>query len=462
MSKSLLLLKGRTAVITGAGGGLGRSYALELARRGANVIVNDLSNDATNAVVKEIRNNGGNAINNNYNVVNSPQDIINHAIDEYGSIDILINNAGILRDKSFLKSNSSDWHNVVDVHLNGTYGLCKEAWIHMIKNEYGRIVNIGSGAGLYGNFGQASYSASKMAIIGLTQTLAQEGSKYNIKANVVVPIAESRMTETVLPKEILSMLEPEHVAPFVSYLCHDDCNVNGNIYEIGGGWYSQVRWQRSAGIKLGKKGYPTNAESIKSAIHSIQDFEQQPTYPTNAADALKNILAAEPVTPTAKTTNTIIPTDTNNENENENNSNNSNNTSDPCESDIIFSTLQDVLNDSKNKDELLKTVGTRAVQFVITYNNNKTKVWIIDFCNPEQPNISCFNSLNNATISRHDLKSVDVILTVSDENFLKLCSGDLSVEWAYATSKITVDGSMGVAMKLKNLLNSVDKYMKNK
>ena len=117
MSKSLLLLKGRTAVITGAGGGLGRSYALELARRGANVIVNDLSNDATNAVVKEIRNNGGNAINNNYNVVNSPQDIINHAIDEYGSIDILINNAGILRDKSFLKSNSSDWHNVVDVHL---------------------------------------------------------------------------------------------------------------------------------------------------------------------------------------------------------------------------------------------------------------------------------------------------------------------------------------------------------
>ena len=157
---SLLSLTNRIAVVTGAGGGLGRAYALELGKRGANVLVNDLGSDATESVVKEIVDAGGYAIGNNDNVVDSPDSIISHALKAFpnspsSNIDVLINNAGILRDKSFIKAEKSDWSNVIDVHLNGTYGLCKESWEHMVKNEYGRIVNVGSGAGLYGNIGQS-------------------------------------------------------------------------------------------------------------------------------------------------------------------------------------------------------------------------------------------------------------------------------------------------------------------
>eukprot|EP00605_Chrysophyceae_sp_TOSAG23-4_P000475 GSChrysophyteH1.ASY1.ANO1.534.1 assembled CDS len=427
-----LLLKGRTAVVTGAGGGLGRAYALDLGRRGANVVVNDVSGDSSESVVQEIINSGGKAIANTDDVVTSPDGIIAQACRAFGSdVDILVNNAGILRDKSFAKAQASDWSQVIDVHLNGTYGLCREAWQAMMKNEYGRIVNVGSGAGLYGNFGQASYSAAKMGIVGLTQTLALEGDKHNIRANVVVPIAESRMTKTVLPEQILSMLEPEHVASLVSYLCHESCNTNGGIFECGGGWYSQVRWQRSAGARLGNPGAKAQAEDIAASIDAIQDFQSGFSYPSAAADALKDMISGgSPKIPIASSA--------------------------VCECDAIFDKMSGTFDSDPHM--ISSAVGKRAVQFAIRIpQSNDVKVYVLDCSVPAEPTLQHYASLDDAKLDREGLPFSDVTISVSDSDFMLLCSGDLSAEWAYATGKMTVDGSMGVALKMKKLLELAGK-----
>ena len=457
-----LLLKNRTAIVTGAGGGLGRAYALELARRGANVLVNDLSDSASEAVAAEIIANGGRAEPNMDNVATSPDAIIAHALKAFpqnnqnnnNNIDILVNNAGILRDKSFSKAEHSDWHSVMDVHLNGTYGLCKEAWGNMVKNEYGRIVNVGSGAGLYGNFGQSSYSAAKMGIVGLTQTLALEGEKHNIRANVVVPIAASDMTKTVLPEALLSMLEPEHISALVSYLCHDSCDVNGKVFECGGGWYSQVRWQRSAGVRLGRAGVPASAEAVHEAIHRIQDFDASGhSFPTAAADALKHMLSGgggggggsevespklqvQPPQGEAVAAAAAPSTAT-------------------CESDVLFDKLSVQL--QKDAPLLMQAVGSRAVEFAITLPQGGHKVYVMDFCNADEPSIAHYASLADAKKGRHGKPTAELTITVSDGDFMKLCRGELSTEWAYATGKMEVVGSMGVALKMKGLLDLAGK-----
>lgn len=303
--RNSLIFAGRTAIVTGGGGALGSAYALELAKRGCQIVVNDLggslSGVANNSksenpaarVVNEIMAKGGKAIVNYDNVLNA-ESIVDAAIKNFGSCDILINNAGILRDKSFAKMTKDDWDAVMDVHLEGTYSMCRAAWSSMKENNFGRIVNIGSGAGLYGNFGQANYSAAKMAIFGLTNTLAKEGARTNIMANCVVPVAESRMTETVLPPNLLSLLKPAHVVPIVTYLTHEDSNVNGSCYEVGGGWYSKVRFERSAGVCLGTEAQVCSAEDIEEHMAQIEDFSHDATYPSSL-ESLKNMIILNPV-----------------------------------------------------------------------------------------------------------------------------------------------------------------------
>ena len=454
---SALTFAGRTVIVTGGGGALGRAYALEFAKRGANVVVNDLRGDLTTSgavsqaqkVVDEITSGGGKAIANYDNVVNSPRSIVDHALKIYKSCDVVVNNAGILRDKSFGKTLPADWQSVLDVHLHGTHGLCREAWSHMVEKKFGRIVNIGSGAGLYGNFGQASYSAAKMGIVGFTQTLAQEGAKHNILANVVVPIAESRMTATVLPSQMLALLAPEHIAPLVTYLSHDSCNISGKIFECGGGWYSQVRWQRSGGKALGRQGAPASAETIGRNMADIQDFSlDRASYPAAAADALRDMIAAatslgnvqlsqEPnskATESSATAEVATPLV-------------------KLESDRVFSKLSAHIN--VNAGDISSQVGKRAVQFTIS-----GKVWILDCTNPEKPTIDAFSSLKLAHEARAGKVPIAVNVSLSDEHFLKLCSGDLSAEWAYATGKMKVEGSMGSALKLKGLLALAGKLNK--
>ena len=246
---------GKVALITGAGNGLGRSHALLLARRGARVVVNDLGGSATGGgqssaaadkVVAEIKEAGGEAVA-NYDSVEAGGKIVQCALDTFGRIDIVVNNAGILRDTSFLKMTDADWELIQRVHVNGAYQVTHAAWPHLRDQKYGRILFTASAAGLYGNFGQANYSAAKLGLVGLGFTLAAEGKKYNIGVNTIAPIAGSRLTETILPKELIDALRPEYVSPLVAWLAHDECQETGGIFEVGGGFFAKLRWERAAG-----------------------------------------------------------------------------------------------------------------------------------------------------------------------------------------------------------------------
>jgi NAD(P)-dependent dehydrogenase (short-subunit alcohol dehydrogenase family) len=222
---------GRVAIVTGAGAGLGRAYALELARRGAKVVVNDLggardgSGDGSAApadqVVSEIKAAGGEAVANYDNVATAAggEAIVKTALDAFGTVDILINNAGILRDKSFVKMEPENWHSVLDVHLNGAYHVSRPAFEVMKAKGYGRIVMTTSAAGLYGNFGQTNYTAAKLALVGFMNTLKIEGKKYDIKVNTIAPVAASRLTEDILPPDLFDKLKPEFVTPMTLFLC---------------------------------------------------------------------------------------------------------------------------------------------------------------------------------------------------------------------------------------------------
>ncbi len=291
---------GRVAVVTGAGGGLGREYALLLASRGCKVVVNDLGGaidgtgsgtTAAEQVVKEIRDAGGEAVPNFDSVADweGAQNIIKTAIDNYGKIDILINNAGILRDKSFLKMELEDYEKVIAVHLNGTFYCSKAAWPYMRENNYGRIVSAASAAGVYGNFGQANYGAAKMGIIGLMHVLKQEGAKYNILCNVIVPIAGTRMTATVLPPNLVEILKPEYVAPMVVWACSDRCNFSGYTFVAGAGYFSRTAFMEGPGVFLDPaKGI--TLEMIDENIDKIVSLEGARTF-ENATEQTGNALS---------------------------------------------------------------------------------------------------------------------------------------------------------------------------
>lgn len=271
----------RVAIVTGAGGGLGRSHAMLLASRGAKVVVNDLggSFDGTGSghnmadkVVDEIKAAGGEAVA-NYDGVDTyegAEKIVATAKDAFGKVDIVINNAGILRDVSFVKMTLEDWDKVLKVHLTGTMNVTKAAWGLLRDNKYGRVVNTTSAAGLYGNFGQANYSAAKLGIVGLGNTLALEGAKYDIKVNTIAPIAKSRMTETVMPPNVLEKLLPEYVSPLVAYLASEGCASTGETYAVGGGYISRVAIVEAGGVSL-KQHAP---EDVASAWEKINDLSE--------------------------------------------------------------------------------------------------------------------------------------------------------------------------------------------
>ncbi len=274
-----LSFDGKVAVITGAGGGLGRSHALELARRGAHIVVNDLGgsvdgvggdDSAAQKVVDEIKAAGGEAVP-NFDSVATPEGgkaIIQTAIDAWGKVDIVINNAGILRDTSFAKLTPEQLEPVLDVHLKGAFYVTQPAFVHMKEQGYGRIVNTSSGAGIFGNFGQTNYGAAKMGLVGLANVLAVEGAKYNIKANVIAPVAHTRMTEDLLGP-LAEKLGPEYLTPIAVYLCHESCEVSGEIYTCGGGRVARV----FIGATPGFTDADLSVESVAENIAAIRDEE---------------------------------------------------------------------------------------------------------------------------------------------------------------------------------------------
>ena len=243
---SELRFDGRVVIVTGSGNGLGRAYALEFARRGAKVVVNDPASQASNesdtpiraadVVVETIRQAGGTAIA-NYDSVLNAQRIVNEAIQAFGRVDVLINNAGILRDKAFHKMKEADWDLVYKVHLKGTFLMTKAVWPVMRNQRYGRIINTCSTSGLYGNFGQANYSAAKLGILGFGNTISREGEGRNILTNTIAPVAATNMTKGIFSKEIFTATSVDNIVPLVVYLCHESSRNNGNIHEVGGGWF---------------------------------------------------------------------------------------------------------------------------------------------------------------------------------------------------------------------------------
>uniref|UniRef100_A0A7N6A5Y3 Hydroxysteroid (17-beta) dehydrogenase 4 n=1 Tax=Anabas testudineus TaxID=64144 RepID=A0A7N6A5Y3_ANATE len=249
-----LSFEGRVVLVTGAGGGIGREYALAFAERGASVVVNDLGGDikgggkssaAADKVVEEIRAKGGKAVA-NYDIVHR-------------------------------------------VHLRGSFLVTRAAWNHMKNQNFGRIIMTASAAGIYGNFGQANYSAAKLGMLGLANTLAIEGRKYNIHCNTIAPVAGSRLTETVMPADLLASLKPEYVAPLVLWLCHDQCQENGGLFEVGAGWIGKLRWERSQGDIVRQKNQPMTPEAVRDKWDKICDFTEA-TKPVSIQESLQSVV----------------------------------------------------------------------------------------------------------------------------------------------------------------------------
>ena len=277
---------GRVAIITGAGGGLGRSHALDLAKRGALLVINDLggstdgvgsSEAAAQKVVDEITAAGGEAVA-NYDSVATPEggaNIVKTAVDTFGKVDIIINNAGILRDTSFKNMTPDQVNPVLDVHLRGAFYVTQPAWQLMRDQGYGRIVNTSSAAGIFGNFGQTNYGAAKMGLVGLTRVLAVEGAKNNIKVNAIAPVAKTRMTEELFG-EAMDKLSPELVTPIVTYLAHEDCPVTGEVYSVGGGRVARI----FVGVTPGHHQADLTPEAVRDNFDKIRD-ETGYEVPTN-------------------------------------------------------------------------------------------------------------------------------------------------------------------------------------
>jgi 3-hydroxyacyl-CoA dehydrogenase/3a,7a,12a-trihydroxy-5b-cholest-24-enoyl-CoA hydratase len=408
----------KVVVVTGAGAGLGRAYALFFAKRGAKVVVNDLgsshsgtgaSSSAADNVVKEIKSFGGVAVA-NYDSVEFGEKIIKTAIDNFGRIDVLINNAGILRDKSFKNMTKEDWDLIMKIHLNSIFACTKAAYPHMLKQKFGRIINVTSPAGLYGNFGQVNYSCAKAGTVGFSTSLAKEGEKNNIFTNVIAPVAATRMTETVMSKEILDKLKVEYIVPLVAYLCHESSTENGSIYEVGGRWISKVRWQRSEGVFFPGKFGP---EEVKQNLEKIKNFDKNVSYPEDTTSSISVMVESEEKYLAANKTNN----------------------GKVLKSDEVFNLIKNYLGAEEGK----KLVEKVQAVFQFDINEKKggeiVKSWKIDLKN------------GSGSCKEGPADSYDALFTMVDDDFVAVCNGKLNPQLAFVQGKMKIKGSMGKASK---------------
>ena len=287
----------KVVIVTGAGGGLGRAHALLFAKHGAKVVVNDLGGSthgeganasAADKVVAEIQAAGGTAVANHDSVTDGGK-IVQNALDAFGRVDVVVNNAGILRDKSFIKMDDTDWDLVYKVHVEGAYKVTHAAWPHLREQNFGRVIFTASTSGIYGNFGQSNYGMAKLGLYGLTRTLAIEGRKNNVLVNAIAPTGGTRMTEGLIPPQVFEQLKPELVSPLVVYLGSEQCQDTGGLYEVGGGWVGKVRWERSLGAGFDPQaGF--SPEDVAASWKQIGDFEGA-VHPDDNVTALREMMA---------------------------------------------------------------------------------------------------------------------------------------------------------------------------
>ena len=415
----------RVAVITGAGAGLGRAYALELAKRGAKVVVNDYggaldgsgkgSFSPAQMVVDEIKKSGGEAVANYDNVASSEggKNIVKTALDAFGTIDILINNAGILRDKTIVKMEPEQWQAVLDVHLSGSYNVTRPAFKIMKEKGYGRIVMTTSAAGLYGNFGQANYSAAKLGLVGLMNTIKLEGAKYGIFVNSIAPIAASRLTQDVLPPEIFEKSKPEFVSPMVLYLCSDKCQETGQIFNAGMGFFNRVAVFTNSGFQIGDPQNPPTPEMILANLDKINNMDNAKEI-TDAVSAVFSLIEAQPDGQESSGKKTKS----------------SNITPDP---DIIF----------KNMHKGFKKDAAKKVNVTFQFNINGPKGgnWTVKVAN------------SKCDIQKGTCVSPDCTLTISDENFIKLFTGAMTSMQAFSSGKLSLDGDIMKSQLIEEMFN---------
>jgi NAD(P)-dependent dehydrogenase (short-subunit alcohol dehydrogenase family) len=283
----------RVAIVTGAGNGLGRAHALLLASRGAKVVVNDPGGAvdgkgggqaAADKVVDEIKAAGGQAVANYDSVADaaSAANIVKTAVDSFGTVDIVVDNAGVLRDKTFHNMTTEDFDFVVKVHFLGTAYVTHAAWPILRAKAYGRVVVTSSNSGIYGNFGQANYAGAKLAVVGFMNALRLEGQKYNVLVNALAPVAGTRMTESLMTPEILEKLKPEYVSPMVAYLCSEQCQRSGEIWSAGAGNFARIEYREAEGVRIA--GRAPTPEDVAENIDRIADVSASRVFRTSGEE----------------------------------------------------------------------------------------------------------------------------------------------------------------------------------
>jgi len=415
---------GKVAIVTGAGNGLGKAYAILLGSRGAKVVVNDLGKgvagegnetgaNPADLVVAEIKKAGGEAVA-NYDSVEFGEKIVKTAVDAFGTVDIVVNNAGILRDVSFQKMKEIDWDLIMMVHLKGAYSVTRAAWNIMREKKYGRIINTGSSAGIYGSFGQVNYATAKLGLWGFTQSLAKEGEKRNIRANCIAPLAGTRMTATVMPAEVVEALKPDYVAPFVAMLCHESCQDNGGLFEVGAGYIAKLRFQRSAGVQ-----YPVGAltpEAIAAQWNKVGDFSTGATFPESNQEMMEVIMtnlekvkeqaAAAPAVPSSGLV-----------------------------SETIFAMMKEYLRRGEGKGLITKVNSVFGFEITKKKGAKPSLIYEIDL------------KSGQGDVHQRKAKAADATFTMTDGDFDKVCKGTLNPQIAFMQGKMKIKGNMSAASK---------------
>ncbi|CAD8172109.1 unnamed protein product [Paramecium octaurelia] len=421
---SSLRFDGKVVVITGAGNGLGKEYALFYGKRGAKVVVNDLggsmkgtgaSSSAADKVVEEIKAAGGIAVA-NYDSVEFGERIIETAIKTFGKIDILINNAGILRDVSFEKMKDEDWDLIYKVHLKGTYACSKAAWPYMREQKYGRIINTSSASGLYGVFGQTNYSTAKLATHGLTLALSREGLKRNIFVNSICPVAASRLTETVMSKEVLSSLKPDYIVPLVAWLSHEDCKETGSVFELGAGYISKLRWQRNQGYFFDT---PFTPEDVKEKWDEVSGFGNVVYHPQTSSEIFEIFFNKEEFVKQQKEGKTKSTSP----------SQNAQPTNVTLKAEKIFNLMRAFLDRGEGKDLIPKVQGVFNFEIILQKGGPVIKSWVIDLKNGQ-------GSIKEGK------EQADATFNMIDDDFERVCQGKLQANEAFLKGLMKIKGNM--------------------